>query len=121
MNLELKNGTVVEVEHGSTILHFFKNVESFNEVEDLAKQLTEENLSGAKLMEDGALFENLDAVIPESVEVRKDLAQGAITVHVYAREKTELELLKEQLKAVSNGVDAISDAMIDLSSEVYNG
>lgn len=121
MKLILSNNIEIEVKDGSTL--FDVQVDSF-QYEYVWSQLTPENMALVKLTtENGDLIDQRDNLVVDSEHsVRK---KEEVRCHFYLREKTEVELLREEvarLKETSGVHDgAIEDLAVAVSGLAEEG
>ena len=99
--LILSNNTETKVKYGSTIFDIEVDPDQY---EDMWNQLTPENLKSVKLTtESGDLIDQKDTV----------------HCHFYLREKTEVELLREQVSALMESFSIRNEANNNIE-EVIN-
>lgn len=89
--LTLNNETSFNFTDESTILALVTVLDTFTEVDEIRDAMTEENLAGATF--DGETVEN---IIPLAISARAD-ADGKVVVNFTNREKTEVEIMKDEI------------------------
>lgn len=121
LKLILSNGTEIEVKDGSTL--FDVQVDSF-QYDYLWSQLVPENMTVVKLTTDnGDLIDQRENLVVDSEHSVRE--KDEIHCHFYLREKTEVELLREEvarLKETSGVHDgAIEDLAVAVSGLAEEG
>ena len=89
--LKFANGESREFVDTSTILDCVIVLSNYGEVDAIRDQFTEDNLKGAVF--DGELVEQ---IIPVKSTAEAD-ADGNVSVHFINREKTDMEIIKEEI------------------------
>ena len=102
--LVLSNGNEYEFSDDSHITRLSKDVETFAEIDEIAADITEENLSGATF--DGDPVENC---IP--VNCTADKSGETITVVFANRFKTDTEIMKDE-------ITELQEALAEIAGEV---
>ena len=101
--LTLSNGKSYDFTDNSHITRLVKEVEAFSEIDEIAADMTEENLSGATF--DGDPVENC---IPVSCTAEQ--TEGTITVGFVNRFKTETEIMKDEITELQEALAEIAGA-----------
>ncbi len=114
LKLILQNNTEIQVKEGSTIFDIMIDPSDYSY---MWEALTESNLKLVKLIsESGDLLdqkENL-VVASENSFREKDL----VSCHFYLREKTEVELLREQIAALTAELSVHDGAIADMGEAI---
>lgn len=114
LKLILQNNTEIQVKEGSTIFDIMIDPSDYSY---MWEDLTESNLKLVKLIsESGDLLdqkENL-VVASENSFREKDL----VSCHFYLREKTEVELLREQIAALTAELSVHDGAIADMGEAI---
>lgn len=114
MKLILSNETEIEVKGGSTL--FDVQVDSF-QYEYVWSQLTPENMTLVKLTtENGDLIDQRENLVVDSEQSTRE--KGEIRCHFYLREKTEVELLREEVARLKETSIVHDGAIMDLGEAV---
>lgn len=114
LKLILQNNTEIQVKEGSTIFDIMIDPSDYSY---MWEDLTESSLKLVKLIsESGDLLdqkENL-VVASENSFREKDL----VSCHFYLREKTEVELLREQIAALTAELSVHDGAIADMGEAI---
>lgn len=108
--LELSDGTTLQVEDVSTVTAMIIINADYSGVDAIRGYITEENLKNAKLI-DGSKETTLVNIIPVNVETYSRY-EGNVTIRLNLREKTEIELMREELNSIHSEQE-IQDEAID--------
>lgn len=117
--LTLADGTTLELESGSTLGKMqviFSDKESMVETWD---SLTNENLKSVQMHSaDGTLIaEYADLVLSSVTSTEQE--DGTILTTFALRQKTEVELLKEQTAAQAEQMEMLTACVLEMSETVY--
>lgn len=102
----LSNGTTIEVENESSKTDFVVRVDSFTELDSWKQVITEENINDA-VMEGETLVNLVFTSIATSLE------DVCIRADFYFREKSDVEILQEEVKALEEKKPALTSAFTD--------
>ncbi len=102
--LVLSNETSFNFTDESTIFFLVTVLDTFTKVDEIRDAMTEENLAGATF--DGEVVEN---IIPVSCSARAD-ADGKVVVNFTNREKTEVEIMKDEITELQTALAEIAGA-----------
>lgn len=114
LKLILSNNTEIEVKDGSTI---FDIIAETSQYKTMWKNLTESNLKIVKLTDEGGeLIDQLsDLAVDHELSTRE---KDAVVCHFYLREKSEVELLREQVADLTAQLNVHDGAINDLGEAV---
>lgn len=113
--LILSNNTETKVKYGSTIFDIEVDPDQY---EDMWNQLTPENLKSVKLTtESGDLIDQKENLVVDSEN--SFMEKDTVHCHFYLREKTEVELLREQVSALMESFSIRNEANNNIE-EVIN-
>ena len=112
--LILSNNKEIHVIDGSTLFDIM--VEPI-QYASMWENLTESNLKLVKLMsENNDLLDQMEnLVVDREISFRK---KEAVTCHFYLREKTEVELLREQVSALTAELSVHDGAITDIGEAI---
>ena len=102
--LVFSNGVSIDFTDGSHITRLSKEVEKFADVDIIVENMTEENLAGATF--DGEPISN---IVPVSCTASLEL--GSIVVICTNRQKTETEIMKDE-------ITELQEALAEIAGEV---
>lgn len=108
--LRLSNGVEIEVNDVSTVTTIIIEKNDYADVDTLRSYITEDNLKNACLIDDKKT-EQLINIVPVNMAVSSKYS-GPICIHFLFREKTELEMMREELNAL-HAEQETQDAAID--------
>ena len=117
-SLVLKDGTSIELKDYmdlSTIL--VKSADKGSLVETWNK-FTQSNVSEVQIMKDDVVFASFENVLLDSVSIREQ-EDGTLLTIFALRQKTEVELLKEQTAAQADTIDMLTGCVLEMSEVVY--
>lgn len=114
LKLILSNNTEIEVKDGSTIFDIQVNADQYAA---MWNTLTESNLKLVKLIsESGDLLDQKNSLVVASENSFRE--KDFVSCHFYLREKTEVELLKEQVASLTAQLNVHDGAISDLGTAV---
>ena len=115
----LKDGTTEELESGASLGNMqvvFQDKASMVEIWD---KFTDENLKSVQITNgNGAVIAEYTDLILVSV-TSTEQEDGAIMTTFSLREKTEVELLKEQSAAQAETIDMLTGCVLEMSEVIY--
>lgn len=119
--LILANGTQIELQDGSAlgnIIVVFPDKEALVTTWD---EMTSDNLKSVTITDanDSVIAEYSDLVLVSVESAEKE--DGSISTSFLLREKTEVELLKEELAAQKEQSDMLVGCVLEMSEIVYGG
>lgn len=118
--LILANGTEIEIEIGSSISDMRVLSDTMEDMVSTWEMFENENLKSVQLQNtDGVETGNYESLvlINETSTIQKD---GSILTSFHFREKTELELLREEVNELKESRDIHNGAIADLGEAVSN-
>ena len=115
----LKDGTTVELESGASLGNMqvvFPDKTSMVETWD---KLTDENLKSVQITDgnDNLIAEYTDLILVSVTSTEKE--DGTILTTFALREKTEVELLKEQTAQQEETIDMLTGCILEMSEIIY--
>lgn len=116
--LILKDGTLIEIESGSSIGNISVVSESKSAMVSVWDKLTDENLKEVQAMNsDGTVIGQYSNLILDS-ETSIIQSDGTVLTSFHLREKTEVELLREEVEELKAGQEVQDGAISDLGAAV---
>lgn len=116
--LTLQNGTVLCIESGSSLSGISVNFENKAAMVEVWDMLTNENLKTVQVHnEDGALIAEYTDLVLVS-ETSKVNGDGTVLTSFHLRQKSETELLREEVEALKAGQQIQDGAITDLGTVV---
>ena len=117
--LILANGSEVVIEDGSKRTGIIVVSESKADMLTIWDSLTEENLKTVQIQnEEGVVIgEYADLILVSATS--EQLEDGTIKTSFRLREKTEVELLKEEIAAQAQQNEMLTECVLELSEAVY--
>lgn len=114
LKIVLSNNIEIEVKDGSTIFDIQVDPSQYNYIWE---QLTPESLRSVKLTttDDDLIDEMEDLIVIKELSVRE---KNKIYCHFYLREKTEVELLREEVAMLRETSGVHDGAITDLAEAV---
>lgn len=114
LKLILSNNTEIEVKDGSTI---FDIIAETSQYKTMWKNLTENNLKIVKLVsEHNDLIDQKENLVVDSESSFRE--KNNVVCHFYLREKSEVELLREQVADLTAQLNVHDGAINDLGEAV---
>ena len=115
----LKDGTTVELESGASLGNMqvvFSDKASMVEAWDA---MTDENLKSVQITDgnDNLIAEYTDLILVSVTSTEKE--DGTILTTFALREKTEVELLKEQTAQQEETIDMLTGCILEMSEIIY--
>lgn len=115
----LKDGTTLELENGASLGNMqvvFQDKTSMVETWD---KFTDENLKSVQITDgnDAVIAEYTDLILVSVTSAEKE--DGTILTTFALREKTEVELLKEQSAAQAETIDMLTGCILEMSEIIY--
>lgn len=104
MKLVLKNKTEYNVADVSTENSIIFVLDTFAEIDNIKPKLTEDNFKGATLGEN-----RLEYVVPQTLEVKANLADETYVLTVACHKKNDVEILKEQMGEVQDAIAELAE------------
>ena len=109
--LTLQNGTALSIESGSSLSSVIVNFENKDVMVETWDMLTNENLKTVQVHnEDGALIAEYTDLVLVS-ETSKVNGDGTVSTSFHLRQKTETELLREEVEELKS-IQRIQDGAI---------
>lgn len=116
--LILKDGSAIEIESGSSIGSISVVSESKSAMVSVWDKLTDENLKEVQAMNsDGTVIGQYANLILDS-ETSIIQSDGTVLTSFHLREKTEVELLREEVEELKAGQEVQDGAISDLGAAV---
>ena len=109
--LTFTDGRTLEVSDISSTTAIFMEYNSYSSVDTVRAYFTEANLKNATLTDEDGNVQTLVNIVPLNVQVNSGY-DGAVSARYNLREKTELELIKEEINAL-HAEQEVQDEAID--------
>ena len=114
LKLILQNNTEIQVKEGSTIFDIMIDPSDYSY---MWEALTESNLKLVKLIsESGDLLDQKENLVVASENSFRE--KVLVSCHFYLREKTEVELLREQIAALTAELSVHDGAIADMGEAI---
>ena len=114
LKLILHNNTEIQVKEGSTVFDIIVDPSDYI---CMWESLTESNLKLVKLMsENGDLLDQMENLVADSENSFRE--KDLVKCHFYLREKTEVELLREQVAALTAELSIHDGAIADMGEAI---
>lgn len=118
--LILNNGYEFEIESASSLSNIQIASQTKYDMISVWDMLTEENLKSVQIKNsDGLTIANYENLVLEN-ETSKIQSDGTILTSFHLREKTEVELLREEVNALKEGQEINTGAIGDIGEVVSN-
>lgn len=116
--LQLRDGTSINLQQGSNLSNLGVTSLSKEDMVSVWDKLTNDNLMEVKILNaDGDVVGNYNNLVLES-ETSVVNQDNTITTKFNLREKTEVELLKEEIERMKTNQEVMDGAIMDLGSVV---
>lgn len=113
--LVLKNGEEIQIESGSSIANLIMVFRTKADMVAVWNLLTEENLKSIQIKNsDNVVIGEYDNLVLEN-EVSTLRGDGTVITSFNFRQKTELELLKEEMEILKIGQEVQDGAIVELA------
>lgn len=100
--LKLKDGYEITGTDGSTVYDLTIVLPNFAQIDTIRPHITDENYQGATFND-----EVVENVVPVSINVNTSETAGNITVHITARDLTDIEIIKIEQELQNEALDAL--------------
>lgn len=114
--LKLTDGTEIQVLDESVTTVLLMAYDEYAEIDTVRPLITEQNLKKATLTDEAGNVTDLHNIIPVNISVSSGY-EGAVDVRFNLREKTEIELMHEELKRIHEEQEVQNEAIDFLAME----
>lgn len=114
--LKLANGKEIQLSNASVSTVLVLECDKYAKVDTVRPLITEQNLKGATLTDEDGNVVTLHNILPVNISVNSGY-EGTVDVRFNLREKTEMELMREELNRIHEEQEIQNEAIDFLAME----